>query len=81
MIGRFSQMGIYRELARSREFYRVAFAGLLALVSYLWDRGSESMSTIGMGLARASLVLNGIPIIWAFASECNSTGDPGLGSS
>ncbi|KKK74453.1 hypothetical protein LCGC14_2883600, partial [marine sediment metagenome] len=64
MIGRFSQMGIYRELGRSREFYRVAFAGLLALASYLWDRGSESASTVGIGLALVSLVVNGLPIIW-----------------
>ena len=64
MIGRFSQIGIYRELAHSRVFYRVAFAGLLALASYLWDRGSESASTIGIGLALVSLVLNGLPIIW-----------------
>ena len=64
MIGRFSQMGVYRELARSREFYRVAFAGLLALASYLWDRGAESRSTVGIGLALASVALNGVPIIW-----------------
>lgn len=38
MIGRFSQLGVYRELVRSRYFYRVAFAGALALASYLWDR-------------------------------------------
>ena len=64
MIGRFSQIGIYRELARSREFYRVAFAGLLALTSYLWDRGADSPSAVGAALALASLFLNGVPIIW-----------------
>ena len=64
MIGRFSQSGIYRELARSREFYRISFAGLLALVSYLWDRGSVTLSTIGVALALISLALNGLPIVW-----------------
>ena len=64
MIGRFSQIGIYRELARSHEFYRVTFAGLLALASYLWDRGNGTVSTVGIGLALASLALNGLPIIW-----------------
>ncbi len=64
MIGRFSQIGIYRELGRSRVFYRVALAGVLAMASYLWDRGSESASTVGMALALVSLVLNGLPIIW-----------------
>ena len=65
MIGRFSQIGIYRELARSHEFYRVTFAGLLALASYLWDRGNGTVSTVGAGLALASLALNGLPIIWS----------------
>lgn len=64
MIGRFSQLGIHRELVRSGEFYRVAFAGSLALASYLWDRGSGATSSVGTGLALVALVLNGVPIIW-----------------
>jgi Cd2+/Zn2+-exporting ATPase len=64
MIGRFSQPGVYRELVRSRYFYRAAFAGALALASYLWDRGTGTPSTVGMVLALASVALNGIPIIW-----------------
>ena len=64
MIGRFSQLGVYRELVRSRYFYRVAFAGALALASYLWDRGTGSLSTVGIALALASVALNGTPIIW-----------------
>ncbi len=43
MIGRYSQIGIYRDLARSRQFYRVSGAGLLAVMSFLLDRGSESL--------------------------------------
>ena len=64
MIGRFSQVGVYRELARSHEFYRIAFAGGLALAGYLWDRGNESESVIGVTLALLSLSLNGLPIVW-----------------
>jgi Cd2+/Zn2+-exporting ATPase len=64
MIGRFSQVGVYRELARSHEFYRITFAGGLVLASYLWDRGNESESTIGVTLVLLSLVLNGLPIVW-----------------
>lgn len=63
MIGRFGQVGIYRELARSRDFYRILLAGLLALVSFFWDRGAESMSVSGAALALASVALNGVPIM------------------
>ena len=62
MIGRFSQLGVYRELVRSRDFYRIAFAGALALASYLWDR--EGPSTVGVALALTSVGLNGVPIVY-----------------
>lgn len=64
MIGRFSQLGVYRELVRSRYFYRIAFAGALALASYLWDRATGGLSPVGIALALASVALNGAPIIW-----------------
>ena len=64
MIGRFSNLGIYRELLRSSDLYRIAFAGVLALAAWLWDRGGDGVSTIGMVLALGSVVLNGVPIIW-----------------
>jgi Cd2+/Zn2+-exporting ATPase len=64
MIGRFSQLGVYRELLGSRDFYRVALAGGLTLASYLWDRGEEVQSSWGMALALTALVLSGLPIIW-----------------
>ncbi len=64
MIGRYSQLGVYQDLLRSRYFYRVAFAGALALASYLWDRGAETPSTTGTALALASVVINGTPIVW-----------------
>jgi len=64
MIGRFSHVGVYRELARSSEFYRILFAGALALASYLWDRNAAAPSPPGTALALASLALHGLPIIW-----------------
>jgi Cd2+/Zn2+-exporting ATPase len=36
---------------------------MLALASYLWDRGGAGGSTIGDALALASVALNGLPII------------------
>ena len=63
MIGRFSQLGVYRELLRSTDFIRALIAGGLALAAYLWDRGSAAGSPVGMGLALASVALNGVPII------------------
>lgn len=64
MIGRFSQLGVYRELLGSRDFYRVALAGVLTLTSYLWDRGEGVQSSWGVALALTALVLSGLPIIW-----------------
>lgn len=64
MIGRFSQLGVYRELLGSRDFYRVALAGGLTLASYLWDRGEEVQSSWGVALALTALVLSGLPILW-----------------
>jgi Cd2+/Zn2+-exporting ATPase len=64
MIGRFSQLGVYRELLGSRDFYRIALAGFLTLTSYLWDFGSEVQSSVGIALALGALVLSGLPIIW-----------------
>ena len=64
MIGRFSQLGVYRELLGSRDFYRVTLAGVLTLASYLWDRGEGVQSSWGVALALTALVLSGLPIIW-----------------
>jgi hypothetical protein len=54
MIGRFTNLGVYRELLRSHDFYRVSFAGILALVSYVWDSGGDTKSSVGIVLALAS---------------------------
>lgn len=64
MIGRFSELGVYRELLSSRDFYRIALSGFLTLASYLWDIGSEVQSSVGIALALGALVLSGLPIIW-----------------
>jgi Cd2+/Zn2+-exporting ATPase len=64
MIGRFSELGVYRELGRSGDFYRILFAGALALASYLWQRGSHGASSAAVVLALLSVGLNGFPIIW-----------------
>ena len=64
MIGRFSNLGVYRELLRSADFYRIALAGALALASYLWDRGATAVSNVGIALALLSVAINGVPIIW-----------------
>jgi Cd2+/Zn2+-exporting ATPase len=64
MIGRFSNLGVYRELLRTWDLYRIALAGMLALASYLWDRGRETGSGAGVALALASVAVNGAPIVW-----------------
>ena len=64
MIGRFSQLGVYQELAGSREFHRIVLAGVLALVSYLWERIGFAPTMISPAFALCSVALNGFPIIW-----------------
>jgi Cd2+/Zn2+-exporting ATPase len=44
MIGRFSKLGVYQELFRSRDFYIAFSAGCLALASYIVDYSSLSPS-------------------------------------
>lgn len=64
MIGRFSQLGVYRQLVCSRDFARIIFAGVLALASYFWARSGSGASDVADGLALVSVALNGLPIIW-----------------
>ncbi|MEQ8223715.1 MAG: HAD-IC family P-type ATPase, partial [Candidatus Eremiobacterota bacterium] len=64
MIGRFAHIGVYKELTESYKVYRIILAGLLALASYLLDRGNHSASTTGIVIATLSLMLNGLPIVW-----------------
>jgi cation transport ATPase len=64
MIGRFSHLGTYSQLLQSSDFYKATLGGLLALSSYIIDKGHDSVSTLGINLAIASLAINGLPIIW-----------------
>jgi len=64
MIGRFSQFGVYRDLLRSWDFFRIAVAGLLAGASYFWD--------LDMGCARTYLTKL---IIMIYAAGVTSSAD------
>ncbi|NCC26168.1 MAG: cation-translocating P-type ATPase [Deltaproteobacteria bacterium] len=64
MIGRFSKLGVYQELFRSRDFYVAFGAGLLALIGYLIDYGHPSPSANGTAFALMSVTINGLPIVW-----------------
>ncbi len=57
-------MGVYRELIRSRDFYRVLSAGALAAASFFYDRYSGGASGVGTALALVSVLVNGSPILW-----------------
>ncbi len=64
MIGRFSKPGVYRELFRLKDFYIAFAAALLALGSFIIDRGSPSPSVTGILLALVSVAINGLPIVY-----------------
>jgi Cd2+/Zn2+-exporting ATPase len=64
MIGRFSNLGVYQELFRLRDFYLAASAAVLALISYFIDYGSPGTSLPGDALAIVSVAINGTPIVW-----------------
>lgn len=64
MIGRFAELGVYRELSRSREMYRMFSAGLLIVIGYLWNWTQGTDTLVGLSFIAASLAINGIPIVW-----------------
>ena len=64
MIGRFSNLGVYQELFKMRDFYISFAAALLALLSYIIDYGNQSTSLLGDAFALISVSINGFPIIW-----------------
>lgn len=64
MIGRFSSLGSYRDLLNAKDFLKAGFGGVLAIVSFLYDWGSDSPSHIGITLALIAVCINGLPIIW-----------------
>ena len=63
MIGRFSNLGSYRELLNLKDFIRLAVGGLFALMGFMLDQGREAHSTLGLILILGSVVINGVPII------------------
>jgi Cd2+/Zn2+-exporting ATPase len=64
MIGRFSKLGVYRELVQLKDFYYALAAALLALLSFIIDYGRPAPSMVGNLLAIVSVAINGAPIIW-----------------
>jgi Cd2+/Zn2+-exporting ATPase len=64
MIGRFTKLGVYRELFSLKDFYLAFGAAILALISFFVDFGNPSASFWGKALAILSVVINGAPIIW-----------------
>lgn len=67
MNGRFSQRAVYRELLQSREFYRIALAGALALAGFLWEKAGLAPTALAAVLPLCSVALNGLPILWGAA--------------
>lgn len=64
MIGRFSNVGSYRELLNIRDVARVLLGGILALVGYLWNTYVGIGAWPGTMLILTSVGVNGLPIIW-----------------
>jgi Cd2+/Zn2+-exporting ATPase len=64
MIGRFSKLGVYRELVQLKDFYYAFAAAVLALLSFIIDYGTPAPSMVGNLLAIISVAINGAPIIW-----------------
>lgn len=63
MIGRFSELGVYKDLFTAREFVLCSVGGALALGGYLWGRADVSPVWLGNLLALVSVAMNGLPII------------------
>jgi len=63
MIGRFSNVGSYKELFNLREFLLCALGGALALASYAWGESGASPAWLATVFAALSVALNGLPIL------------------
>lgn len=63
MIGRFTHLGVYEELLQSRNFIKVGFGGLLALIGYLVEKFAPEQMIVSQGLILASVAINGLPVI------------------
>ena len=67
MIGRFANLGAYRELLNLSDLLRVLAGGLLALAGFTWEKAAGSPSAVGPLLILLSVAVNGVPIIWGAA--------------
>jgi Zn2+/Cd2+-exporting ATPase len=63
MIGRFTKLGVYHELLRSRDFLKVGCGALLALAGFLVGVFLPDLEKLGQGLILAAIAINGLPII------------------
>ncbi len=63
MIGRFSNLGAYEDLLKSRDFLKVGFAGLLAMTGFLVGKYGDGYIAVSQILILVSVAINGLPII------------------
>mgnify|MGYP005856208207 CR=1 FL=1 len=63
MIGRFSNLGEYRELLPGRDLALCLGGGVLALASYLLAERSTEVAWAASVLALISFAINGLPVI------------------
>ena len=64
MIGRFANLGTYRELFDAAALVRVLAGGMLALAGYVWEKSTGTFSAGPAVLILISVAVNGLPIIW-----------------
>ncbi len=64
MIGRHSDLSVYKEIFRSSDFLKIAFGGMLIPITLgLSKLSGNNISLIISGLLLLSVVINGLPII------------------
>jgi Zn2+/Cd2+-exporting ATPase len=63
MIGRFTKMGVYQELLRSRDCIKIGSGALLALSGFLLGIWRPELAQLSQWLILAALAINGLPII------------------
>jgi len=63
MIGRFSELGVYKELMSNRELGVCLAGGALALAAGIWEWTGSTPAVVASIIALASVAVNGLPII------------------